>query len=79
MLGLNKKITGNISSLPINISKLSIILEKFEKVEKFPTGPTIFPRPGPTFPSVVNTAVTFVSKSKLSKVTNKIDTTLIKQ
>ena len=57
----------------MSISKLKIIFEKQENAEKFSTGPT-FARPGPTLFRVVNTAVKFVIKSKLSTEISSTDT-----
>ena len=54
------------------MSKHNINFESGENSAKFPIGPT-FAIPGPTFPSVVSTALNVVSKSKLSRETSTTD------
>ena len=46
--GKKRTNTANISSLPSNIEKDSIHFETSETSLKFPFGPIISPRPGPT-------------------------------
>ena len=46
--GKKRTNTANISNLPSNIAKDSIHLETSETSLKFPLGPIILPRPGPT-------------------------------
>jgi len=46
--GKKRTNTANISNLPSNIAKDSIHLEAFETSLKFPLGPIMSPRPGPT-------------------------------
>ena len=46
--GKNRTKTAKISSLPSSIAKDSIHLEMSETSLKFPFGPIISPRPGPT-------------------------------
>ena len=46
---MNNNIIANSSSLPKIIPAVSIHLEKSGNSEKFPFGPIIPPKPGPTF------------------------------
>ena len=47
--GKKRTNTANISNLPSNIAKDNIHFEISETPLKFPFGPIISPRPGPTF------------------------------
>ena len=47
--GINNTNTANNSNLPKIIAILKIHLEKSDNSEKFPFGPIISPKPGPTF------------------------------
>lgn len=67
---------GNTSSRPISMAKLSSSLEKSEKAEKFPVGPTI-PSPGPILFRQAAIAVKFVSKSKPSTAISRTVTSAI--
>lgn len=51
-------------------------LEKGEKMEKFPVGPTR-QKPGPTLFNVVATAEKLVVKSRLSTLINKNESSMI--
>ena len=77
-MGENNIKIGNISNLPSNISNESTIFENAENSLKLPEGPTI-PKPGATVLKQVVTADMVVSKSKLSKLTSKIDIKYIKK
>ena len=57
-------INGNISSRPRSIAKDRISFERGEYPAKLDAGPTA-PNPGPTLLKQADTAVKFVSKSKL--------------
>ena len=57
---------GMISSLPNSMSSERIILEKAEKAEKLPIGPTVS-MPGPILFMHDSTAVKLVSRLKPSK------------
>ena len=60
--GLNSSNIGNSSSLPANILKIRIILEKFEKNPKFLVGPTRL-SPGPILFKDARSAVKLVVRS----------------
>ena len=68
--GKNKTSTANNSSLPSNIPKDKLNFEKVGKVWKFPLGPTISPKPGPTLDIAVAAPDTAVTKSKPFKDNN---------
>lgn len=72
MCGINRIISGKISSLPNIMLKESTIFERYEKFEKFSTGPTPA-NPGPTLLIVVTAAVIVVSKPKLSSAVIAIE------
>ena len=74
MEGANSSSMGKISSRPTSMSKDSSSLEKGEKLEKLPTGPTIY-RPGPTLLMQVATAVNTVTRSICSRETSRQDST----
>ena len=60
----NKTNTVSSSNRPNNIPRLSNHLALSDKVKKFPSGPIIGPRPGPTLDIEVAAADTDVIKSK---------------
>ncbi len=62
--GINNTNTANNSNLPKIIEILKIHLEKSVNCEKFPFGPIISPKPGPTFDIYVAAADIAVIKSK---------------
>ena len=62
--GINNANTANNSNLPKIIEILKIHLEKSVNCEKFPFGPIISPKPGPTFDIDVAAADIAVIKSK---------------
>ena len=61
---MNNTNIANSSSLPNIIPKLSAHLEALDNEEKFPFGPIISPRPGPTFDIEVAAADIEVIKSR---------------
>ena len=71
--GVNKIRIGNSSSLPASISKHKTSFDKTDREEKLPTGPIIFPRPGPMLLRQVVTDVTVVVKSRLFIEISKTD------
>ena len=73
-VGEKSIISGKNSSLPRSISALKIIFVKSESAEKFQAGPTMLPRPGPTFPTQVITDVIVVVKSRFSNETKSMET-----
>lgn len=69
-----RNIIGNNSNLPASISKIKVNLERSDKEEKLPTGPTT-PNPGPTLLKQVTTDVNILIKFNESKdkiITEKI-------
>ena len=62
--GKNNTKTAKISNLPSNIAKDKIHFEIFETSPKFPFGPIISPRPGPTFDMAVADPETADKKSR---------------
>ena len=60
---MNNTIIANSSSLPKIIPKVNIHLEKSGNNEKFPFGPIIPPKPGPTFDIDVAAPEIAVTKS----------------
>ena len=61
---MNNTNIANNSSLPKIIPKLNAHLDEFDSVEKFPFGPIISPKPGPTFEIDVAAPDIEVIKSK---------------
>ena len=62
--GINNTIIAKSSSLPNIIPKLKTHFEGSDSDEKFPFGPIISPRPGPTFEIEVAAPEIEVTKSK---------------
>ena len=72
--GKNKTKIAKSSSLPIIIPKVRIHFEISGKVEKFPFGPIIEPKPGPTFEIEVAAPEIEVIKSKPVKDSRAVNT-----
>ena len=70
MLGVNKRIIGKISSLPINITIDNNTLEYGEYKLKFDIGPILL-NPGPILPIHERVAEKLVKKSNFSNKHNK--------
>ena len=73
MEGANSNSIGKISKRPTSMSKDSSSLERGEKDEKFPMGPTTS-RPGPTLLMQVATEVKVVTRSISSRDTSRQET-----
>jgi hypothetical protein len=75
--GKKRTNTANISNLPTNIAKDSIHFEISETSLKFPLGPIISPRPGPTFdidvaaPEIADKKSSPVIESNMAIIKNK--------
>mgnify|MGYP001454911780 FL=1 len=70
--GKNNTKTAKISNLPRSIAKESIHLEVFDTWLKFPFGPIMSPRPGPTLDIAVAAPETADKKSR-PVIDNSID------
>ena len=69
---MNNTNIANNSSLPKIIPKVNIHLETSGKDEKFPLGPIIDPKPGPTFDIEVAAPEIDVTKSRPDKDSNAV-------
>ena len=76
MDGANSRSIGKTSRRPASISNIITHFDMAEKPEKLPVGPTA-PSPGPMLLKVAATAVKFVVKSKLSRLTITVERTKI--